>query len=185
LDSSFSEQKAAVYAAIERRYACDHPKREIRRRIIANGRVAFVAQCVACGHTSYPIAKKMALAQSPSPPPYDEHMQDRRRAAKRAEYERAFLDLQPALAAEYRAYLLTPGWRDRRREALRRAAGLCEICPSPASEVHHLTYSNLGHERPEELVALCSACHRFVHERPDGTGSRTADRTDSHPWNVV
>jgi len=85
--------KSATYAAIKARYECAHKHCEVRRRIIEDGRISYVSQCVACGHTSLPISAKKALAQSPSPPPYDNYMESRRRAAKSAEYVRAYLDI--------------------------------------------------------------------------------------------
>jgi len=160
---SFQEKKQAAYAAIERRYLCEHSKRETRRRVIADGRISYVAQCVLCGHTSNPIAARAALAKSPSPPPYDRYMEERRRQAKHAEYKNAFLALRPALVAEYHAYLSSAGWRQRRNAALVRAERRCEICPNPASQVHHLTYARVGCELPNDLMALCSECHKFIH----------------------
>ena len=30
--------------------------------------------------------------------------------------------------------------------------------------VHHLTYENYGHEKPEDLITLCRGCHYKVHK---------------------
>lgn len=157
--------KSATYAAIEARYACAHQTREVRRRIIADGRISYVAQCVACGHTSLPISAKNALAQTPSPPPYDDNLQLLRHAAKSAEYVRAYLELKPALKAEYRAYLASPQWAQKRSEVLSRENGLCEICSSPATQVHHRHYFNLGNEQLDDLMAVCGDCHELIHAR--------------------
>jgi hypothetical protein len=35
------------------------------------------------------------------------------------------------------------------------------------SDVHHLTYKRLGHEKLKDLQALCWHCHKFVHGRSD------------------
>jgi hypothetical protein len=44
------------------------------------------------------------------------------------------------------------------------ANGVCEDCRGrTAREVHHLTYSSLGHEPDGDLLALCHACHRLRH----------------------
>ncbi len=160
---SLIQLKSTTYAAIEARYACAHQSREIRRRIIADGRISYVSQCVACGHTSLPISAKKALSQSPSPPPYDANMEPRWRAARRADYEQAYFDLKPGLRAEYRAYLASPQWAQRRAEILNRANGLCEICSQPATQVHHLHYHNIGDEQPDDLMALCRECHELIH----------------------
>jgi CRISPR system Cascade subunit CasD len=36
---------------------------------------------------------------------------------------------------------------------------LCVFCKSPASEVHHVSYENAGHETDSDLRSLCKLCH--------------------------
>jgi CRISPR system Cascade subunit CasD len=36
---------------------------------------------------------------------------------------------------------------------------LCVFCKSPASEVHHVSYENTGHETDHDLRSLCELCH--------------------------
>src|SRR5215207_11742500 len=61
---------------------------------------------------------------------------------------------------EYRQYLRTEGWKQRRQVALDRAKGFCEDCGTRTNfEVHHRTYKRIGNERPEDLVAVCGRCH--------------------------
>lgn len=166
--SGLLQLKQLTYAEIEDRYKCSHPSREIRKRTIANGHTSFVSQCIECGQTSLPIGKKAALAQCPSPPPYDDHIQQRRRAQKHAEYVRAYLTLRPVLAAEYQAYLASDDWKERRDEAMSRANGQCEICTAPASDIHHLSYQNIGAELPSDLMAVCRVCHLAIHKNIGG-----------------
>jgi len=66
----------------------------------------------------------------------------------------------------YDEYVSSPYWRRVvRPRILRRAAGRCELCHGDYNtEVHHLTYERLGHERDEDLMALCAGCHATVHE---------------------
>ena len=67
---------------------------------------------------------------------------------------------------KYAAHLASDYWKAIRKKVLQRARGLCEKCHRfKAVEVHHKTYKNFGHERMEDLQALCKRCH---------------DR--SHPW---
>lgn len=63
--------------------------------------------------------------------------------------------------ASYREYLQSPHWKKVSGEARRRARYRCQECGARGVrlEVHHLSYKNLGDERPEELQALCRACH--------------------------
>jgi 5-methylcytosine-specific restriction endonuclease McrA len=71
---------------------------------------------------------------------------------------------------EYRRYLKSDGWRQRRQPALELAQGFCRDCGSRRDlDVHHLTYVRQGAERPEDLVALCRQCHKARHK-----GDRTA-----------
>jgi hypothetical protein len=66
---------------------------------------------------------------------------------------------------EYQEYLCSPEWRRRRDLVLSRAHGVCEGCRErEASEVHHLTYQNIGNEFLWELVAVCRGCHERVHQ---------------------
>jgi hypothetical protein len=63
----------------------------------------------------------------------------------------------------YVTYLKSPEWAARRTEALARNVGVCQKCPAPAVEVHHLTYERVGQELPDDLAALCAPCHRRAH----------------------
>ena len=65
----------------------------------------------------------------------------------------------------YAEYLRTPEWADRRRAALHRAAGRCQVCNRAGRlNVHHRTYARRGAERPADLTVLCEDCHHLFHE---------------------
>ena len=77
------------------------------------------------------------------------------------------------------AYLRSAVWRRLRVTALERANGRCEQCHRSEKNVgrlvvHHLTYARHGGaERPEDLLAVCAACHRWLHaNRPPGLPPR-------------
>jgi 5-methylcytosine-specific restriction endonuclease McrA len=60
----------------------------------------------------------------------------------------------------YEDYLVSAEWQAIKERALRAALFSCEQCGSkPPLEVHHKTYTNLGHEQIEDLKVLCPACH--------------------------
>jgi hypothetical protein len=63
----------------------------------------------------------------------------------------------------YRTYIQSPEWAERRQRALSRAGARCERCKAfgVRLEVHHLTYTNLGHEPDEDLQVLCLPCHKI------------------------
>lgn len=78
---------------------------------------------------------------------------------------------------EYREYLESPEWKRLRELAIERADGRCQLCnvTPPTFHVHHRTYERLGHERVEDLTALCPRCHRRYHRpgaAPDGRAER-------------
>ena len=66
----------------------------------------------------------------------------------------------------YLAYLNSPEWRTKRRDALRRAEYRCQAegCTSKRGlQVHHLTYERLGAELDDDLVVVCEDCHESHH----------------------
>jgi CRISPR system Cascade subunit CasD len=46
-----------------------------------------------------------------------------------------------------------------RPNRLKLDSGLCVFCKSPATEVHHVSYDNAGHETDSDLRSLCEICH--------------------------
>jgi len=40
---------------------------------------------------------------------------------------------------------------------------MCQYCGGEATEVHHLTYENIGNEPLEDLIAICRLCHKDQH----------------------
>ena len=67
----------------------------------------------------------------------------------------------------YFDYLESDAWRQIRLRELTRTGSRCEdcgLCLRPHElQVHHMTYENLGQERPGELVVVCGACHERRH----------------------
>jgi hypothetical protein len=93
--------------------------------------------------------------------------------AKRALARQAAEEEQRRWWAAYTAYLASPEWRARREPVLRRARGICEQCHTArAVHVHHVTYEHLFDEPPEDLMAVCLACHETIHDRRFDEGPR-------------
>lgn len=64
----------------------------------------------------------------------------------------------------YEDYLQTDHWYELRRKALKRANYKCQKCyHQDHLQIHHLTYERRGLELPEDLIVLCSKCHKKNH----------------------
>lgn len=50
-------------------------------------------------------------------------------------------------------------WKEARKSRLELDNHLCVFCKSPAKEVHHVSYANVGKESNEDLRSLCKLCH--------------------------
>lgn len=67
---------------------------------------------------------------------------------------------------EYKDALKSEHWKGIRKLAHERAKGMCEQCRKyPATSTHHKHYDTLGHERLEDVLALCDLCHIFAEEQ--------------------
>ncbi len=60
---------------------------------------------------------------------------------------------------DYLAYLRSQDWKEKRREFMEEAEGLCEECGDKATEIHHLNYDSLGDEEREDVKIVCRGCH--------------------------
>lgn len=53
----------------------------------------------------------------------------------------------------------SPQWKAARLSRLKLDHHLCVFCKSPAEEVHHVDYTNIGSEADSDLRSLCKLCH--------------------------
>lgn len=67
----------------------------------------------------------------------------------------------------YTKYKDSELWNNIRTRVFSRDKGLCRICSSKATEVHHVSYDllTLKGKRLDDLYALCRACHNSVEFR--------------------
>ena len=57
-------------------------------------------------------------------------------------------------------------WKAMRLKVLKRDDYTCQGClENPATEVHHITYANLGDEFMFQLMAICRECHSRFHKK--------------------
>ncbi len=65
---------------------------------------------------------------------------------------------------EYKKYLASLEWKERREEVLHRSSGFCEYCGDLAVQVHHAKYpKRFGEESPHNLIPICKRCHEISH----------------------
>jgi 5-methylcytosine-specific restriction endonuclease McrA len=68
----------------------------------------------------------------------------------------------------YRRYLKSEAWQDRRKELYRERGGRCEDCGRELEghyHAHHMNYTNVGDEPLRDLRLLCEDCHKKRHPR--------------------
>ena len=67
---------------------------------------------------------------------------------------------------EYIEYLKSAEWNERRKMFMEEADWICSECGAKATQLHHLSYDNLGEEELDiDVVALCKECHEDIHDR--------------------
>ncbi len=98
---------------------------------------------------------------------------ERERQQKEA-YERQRFELRRYghRFVNYQKYLKSPKWQALRQMVFERCGGICEACKAnDMTATHHITYRNLGDEKPWQLLGVCERCHETIHgirRIPDG-----------------
>lgn len=65
---------------------------------------------------------------------------------------------------EYKAYLLSPEWKAKRKQALQHYGKKCCRCHRTKNlQIHHKTYINIFNEPVEDLMVLCKRHHEEIH----------------------
>jgi hypothetical protein len=169
---AWAEDRHAIWAD-----KCQHDRTEARRRVSDSGRVSYWLQCLRCGSFSNGQVAKANFADPDAVPDADytiAQAYQAERDRKIAAVDQKHVRIQKAENAnwwrEYDQYLDTPAWKARRRAVMERSRGICEGCGSrPATEVHHMTYANVGNEFLWELRAVCDHCHARCHPEKQET----------------
>ena len=78
----------------------------------------------------------------------------------------------------YSAYLKSDLWKVIRSDCIEAFDGLCFFCESPASQVHHGSYSRETMEgnRPSNLFPVCRKCHVEAEFEAKGVGEKCSPR---------
>lgn len=70
----------------------------------------------------------------------------------------------PAFKANYRKYLKSRQWQEKRTVRIMLDGKVCQECGSAINlQVHHLTYDNIPNEDLSDLITLCKTCHTKLH----------------------
>lgn len=81
----------------------------------------------------------------------------------------------------YRAYLTTPIWKEKRRQAIELYGCICMRCGEWGNDVHHKTYERVGgDELMEDLEVLCRECHSVHHSLDSVSRSQKSRRRTIH-----
>jgi len=73
----------------------------------------------------------------------------------------------------YNVYLKSEHWVNFRQNTIEERGCKCEQCGATDNlVVHHKTYSNLGNEKPEDVLVLCDECHKEIHKNAHGGKAR-------------
>lgn len=81
---------------------------------------------------------------------------NRRKNQEIRRYDHVFVD--------YHKYLKSKEWQNKRKQVMDRCGGICEACKAnPATQIHHITYQNLGNENLWELLGTCEKCYETIH----------------------
>lgn len=69
----------------------------------------------------------------------------------------------PMPKEQYSKYINSADWKAKRLARLEMDKHKCRRCGNDGDVVHHATYKNVGNEEMEDLVTLCSWCHKRIH----------------------
>jgi hypothetical protein len=75
----------------------------------------------------------------------------------------------------------SPQWKAARIIRLRVDNHLCVFCKSPAVDVHHVDYTNVGRETDSDLRCLCKTCHDACNMLEYGSDMRAKRIDPSDP----
>ena len=139
------------------------------QRVIAGGTIVICYQCRQCGRQSGPAIARAAVVGWETLPHFDMQILETAWAKAGAKYAYADSAKREERLRKYADYINSAEWSRKRSRVMMRARQgaafpMCEGCGDrPATEVHHLTYQNLGEEFLWELAAVCDHCHERLH----------------------
>jgi hypothetical protein len=170
-------QDKTTWELAKEHFNCEHLNFEIRSLMLESGGFQYKKQCLDCGQVFSQAIRHAAVLNKDKIKPIDEALKEkyydsiRTQSADIRQMRRAYAEYSDiAHSAEWHKahaeYLQSPLWQSKRELILRRDNYTCQRCQSAtATDVHHITYHNLGNEYNFELVSVCRRCHDIIHGR--------------------
>jgi len=160
---------------------------ELRRREYDGAGTHVVEQCMRCGEQKGSSIAHDDIDKDPSAlPEFDDGLRDRWQERKQDAQNRRKAEIEDwkarrdqAWRRKYNRYIKrSDRWQKKREAVLERDSYTCQAClHRKATEVHHLTYENIGDEPLFDLVAICGPCHQKLHNR-----RRRRENSGYWPW---
>lgn len=165
-DRAYIDEISAFYNS-----ECGHAGKAVMRVPVAGGSTQVRECCTNCGARLGSPMKQSDRAwvdSLPQLPQEHERLYESRRSEEKYQillkHGRRQHEERGAFTNQYREYLQSPGWFEKRDKVIKRCGNVCEGCGNaPVDHVHHMTYQHFGDEFLFELLGLCRACHDRVH----------------------
>lgn len=165
----FMKDKRESHDQIKKLYSCTHGKTHLTKYTCSNNSIQYVMQCDIChARVGSPIShRKLSRWQKQNAPAFDSNARSERRDEQDYQYKihRERFN-SSAWWNAYNKYLDSDEWKSKRARILIRDEYKCTAkrreCTKYATEVHHLTYKNVGNEPLEDLTSLCHNCHEQI-----------------------
>ena len=161
-------------------FNCDH-NFVLYHEMDKAGKNKYSCRCIHCGKR-HPKSKIWIAKKDISPPKlknmieltdYKKQLWDERKQKIYAEYSGYLHEIYEHEKEQeniiwwenYKEYLCSNEWKEKRKLVLIRDKYICQLCEiRRATQVHHLYYHLIPNEPLEHLISLCNICHSNYHK---------------------
>ncbi|MGG5488237.1 HNH endonuclease [Gaetbulibacter sp. PBL-D1] len=134
-------------------------------------RIFIWYQCLNCGGSSNrnkPLSKKYdnLIEDEFSEDRFEEFKESKENEHDELIRLKEIFKLKNSKRYKYHNYLLSEKWKIKKDKVLLRDNYTCKNCNSNIDlEIHHLHYENVFNENLDDLITVCSECHKKLHEK--------------------
>ena len=147
---------------------CKHINTETRKRILCNGAIQYIKQCLKCGHSVGGAIAKARIKNGNQLNMFDEELKEYWDKLWNSLWKEQRETEKKEFNEWYSEYLQSQEWQVKRALVLKRDNYMCQGCMrNEANVVHHTTYAHAGNEFLFELISLCHECHERYHAGED------------------